>query len=256
MTILQALILSIVEGITEFLPVSSTGHLILAGSLLRIAQTEFAKSFEIFIQLGAIVAVAVLYSKRLLVDKKLLLRLAFAFLPTAIVGFVLYKPIKQHLLGNPWVVIIALVIGGMFLIIWESFRKDKQDDARAAAPMTYKNAFLIGIAQSVSVIPGVSRAAATIVGGLMVGLNRTEAVEFSFLLAIPTMAAATSLDLMKSYGSFTPNDLPILGVGFVASAITAGITVKLFLQFVRSHSFIPFGIYRIILGLLFFLLFL
>ena len=197
MTILHAIILSIIEGITEFLPISSTGHMVLASTLLKIQETEFVKSFEIIIQLGAILAVLLLYWKKLLTNKDTFIRVAIAFVPTGIVGLVLYKYIKDVLLGNPWIVVIALAIGGVLLILIEKFHKEK------SGKISLFDAFLIGCAQSLSVIPGVSRAAATIAGALLLGIPRESAVEFSFLLAIPTMAAATGLDLLKSGHQFT-----------------------------------------------------
>jgi undecaprenyl-diphosphatase len=260
MDLFQTLILSIVEGITEFLPISSTGHLVLTSHLLNIPQTEFAKSFEIIIQLGAILAVVLLYWRRILDSKKLWKPVAVAFIPTTIVGLVLYKFVKSFLLGNTTVTLFALFIGGVILIViekwWEGGRlriKPAMTKNLTIEGLTLKQSFLIGLAQSVSIIPGVSRAAATIVGGLFVGMDRKTAVEFSFLLAIPTMAAATGLDLLKSGFSFTPNEWMILGVGFMGAFITALFAVKYFLKFIQDHTFIPFGIYRIVLALLFWL---
>ncbi len=247
MTIFHAIVLSIIEGITEFLPVSSTGHLILASQLLRLSQTAFVKSFELFIQLGAIAAVAFLYAKRLLIDKKMLVHVLTAFIPTAIIGFVAYPFIKDLLLGNSSVVVISLLLGGIVLIILETtmLRQTK------TSMLTTQHAVIIGLMQTLSFIPGVSRAAATIVAGMLVGLPRTAAVEFSFLLAIPTMAAATGYDLVKSGFSFSPNEWNLLLIGFVGAFLTAAITVKLFVQFVSHNTFIPFGIYRIVLALVF-----
>lgn len=247
MNILHAIILSIVEGVTEFLPVSSTGHMILASTLLAVTETNFVKSFEIIIQLGAILAVLVLYWRKLFTDKNTFIRVAVAFVPTAIVGLVLYTYIKDVLLGNPWIVVWSLGIGGVLLILLEKFHKEKQKS------MSIADAFVIGIAQSVSIVPGVSRAAATIVGALLLGINRQTAVEFSFLLAIPTMAAATGLDLLKNGKSFTGGQIEILLIGFIGAFITALITVKWFIDFVKSHTFIPFAIYRIIAALAFYL---
>jgi len=242
MTVLQTLILSFIEGITEFLPVSSTGHMILASTLLKIQETEFVKSFEIIIQLGAILAVLILYWKKVLWNKYV----AIAFIPTAIIGLVLYKYIKDVLLGNPWVVVWSLGVGGVLLILLEKFQKEKQ------RKMTLFHAFLIGCAQSLSIIPGVSRAAATIVGARLLGMKREAAVEFSFLLAIPTMAAATGLDLIKSGRNFTGSQYELLAVGFIGAFITALITVKWFINFVKTHTFIPFAIYRILAAVAFY----
>jgi undecaprenyl-diphosphatase len=253
MDIIQALILSIVEGITEFLPISSTGHLVLASTLLHITQTEFVKSFEVIIQLGAILAVIVLYWRTLLTNRRALINILIAFIPTAIVGFTLYKLIKEMLIGNVWVTLWALLLGGIILILWDKLYKEKEHHLDAIEKLSYKKAFVIGIFQSISIVPGVSRAAATIIGGLTVGLKRKAAVEFSFLLAIPTMAGATGLDLLKSNFSFTSQEWVILSIGFVGAFVTALFAVKYFIKYVEHHGFFAFGIYRIILAVLFLL---
>lgn len=257
MNIFQTLILSIVEGITEFLPISSTGHLILTSHLLNISQTEFAKSFEIIIQLGAILSVVFLYWKRILDSKKLWKPLLAAFIPTAVIGLLLYKVVKNFLIGNTTVTLLALFIGGIVLIVIEKYweRGGSRNKFRmrnlSIENLSMKQSFLIGLFQSVSIIPGVSRAAATIVGGLFVGMDRKTAVEFSFLLAIPTMAAATGLDLLKSGFSFTSNEWTLLGIGFVGAFLTAFVAINYFLKFIQKHTFVPFGIYRILLALVF-----
>jgi undecaprenyl-diphosphatase len=248
MTILHAVILSVIEGITEFLPVSSTGHMILAGTLLKIQASEFTKSFEIIIQLGAILAVVSLFWKRLLFNKQIFARVAVAFVPTAIVGLVLYTFIKSYLLGNPWIVVWSLGLGGVLLIALELSRKEKVEPGNQIENMSLLQAFIIGCAQSVSVIPGVSRAAATIAGALLVGMNRKTAVEFSFLLAVPTMAAATGLDLVKSGKNFTSDQYTLLGIGLLGAFVTALIVVRWFIKFVEANTFIPFGIYRVLLA--------
>lgn len=252
MTIFQAAILSIVEGLTEFLPISSTGHLILAANLLKIPQTEFVKSFEIFIQLGAILAVVVLYSQTLLQNLAVWKRILTAFIPTAILGFIFYKLVKQYLIGNSIITLLSLFFGGVILILLEKIyreriHQDKIEDLSSA------RAFFIGIFQSISMIPGISRAAATIFGGLYLGLDRKTAVEFSFLLAIPTMLAATFLDLVKSGFNFTQEEFTLLVIGFTGSFFTALVAVRYFLQYIKRHNFIPFGIYRMALATLFWL---
>jgi undecaprenyl-diphosphatase len=246
MNLIQALILSVIEGITEFLPISSTGHMILTANLLKITETDFVKSFEIIIQLGAILAVAIIYFRKLLNQRILWPKLAVAFLPTAIIGFTLYKVIKNILLGNAWIVVISLFIGGIILILSDKFLKNKEV---STGSLSYKQAFIIGLCQSVSIIPGVSRSAASIIGGLLVGLNRNDAVEFSFMLAIPTMIAATGLDLIKSSHNFSITQYEILTVGLIGAFITALIAVKTFLKYVKNHNFSAFGVYRIILAL-------
>ncbi len=251
MDILHAIILSIVEGISEFLPISSTGHLILASDLLKIPQTEFVKSFEIIIQLGAILSVVVLYWRRLLTNKEITFRVLASFIPTAVIGFGLYKLIKTFLLGNTAVTLWALLIGGIVLIVVEKLYKEQPHHLDSIEKLSYKNAVIIGLVQALSVIPGVSRSAATIFGGLFVGLKRKPAVEFSFLLAIPTMAAATGLDLVKSNFSFSSQEWGILVVGLIGAFVTALLAIKYFLKFIEKHTFVGFGIYRIILAVLF-----
>ena len=253
MTLLHALIISIVEGITEFLPISSTGHMILISNLLRIAESDFVKSFEIIIQLGAIGAVAVLYFRKLLLNKQVFLRVCVAFLPTAFVGLVFYKFIKTMLLGNPWIVVCSLGIGGVLLIMLEIFHKEHARYTGEIKDITFIQAMFIGISQSFSIIPGVSRAAATIAGALFMGIKRDTAVEFSFLLAIPTMAGATGLDLVKSAKHFTGNEYILLAVGLIGAFVSAILVVKWFTGYVKNHTFIPFGVYRIVLALAYYL---
>lgn len=252
MTLLHAFILSIVEGITEFLPISSTGHLILATKLLAIPETEFAKSFEIFIQLGAIMAVVTLYFRKILQNRGLIRPLIIAFLPTGVIGFGLYKITKTYLLGNDMVVVATLASIGIALILLEKFWKSHPPKAtKTIETLSIRELLTIGTFQSLSVVPGVSRAAATIVGGMTNNLSRTDAVEFSFLLAVPTMAAATVLDLLKSGHSFSGSELQLLGVGFIVSWIVATIVMKTFIKFVQNGTFTGFGIYRILIACLY-----
>lgn len=247
MTILQAIILGIVEGASEFLPISSTGHLILTSSLLGIFQSEFVKTFEIAIQLGAILAVVFLYWKSFL-NIPLLKRLVVAFLPTALIGLVLYSFIKTHLIGNELVVLGALFVGGVALIAFEYLHGERVG-ARELTALTYRDAALIGTAQAAAIIPGISRSAATVLGGLSLGLSRVAIVEFSFLLAVPTMAGATALDLLKTGFAITTQEWVVLGVGFVTSFVVALAAIRWLLSYVRGHSFVAFGIYRIILSM-------
>jgi len=202
MTLLQALVLGIVEGLTEFLPISSTGHLILAAKLLGLAQTEFQKSFEIVIQLGAILAVVVLYWRSFL-RPKVLAKVIAAFIPTGIIGLALYHLVKTYLLGNEMVVLAALALGGLVLILFELWHREPAGAVGEVDSVTYLQAIGIGLFQALAIIPGVSRSGATIVGGLAMGLTRETIVEFSFLLAVPTMLAATGLDLIKNASSFS-----------------------------------------------------
>lgn len=255
MDFFQALILSAIEGVTEFLPVSSTGHLLLTSKFLNIPQTEFVKSFEVIIQLGAILSVIVLYWRKLLNDFKLWKNIIVAFIPTAVVGLVFYDLIKEIFFENILVTVSALLIGGIILIIIEHLFKEKEHHTDSVSELNSKQAFLIGVAQSFSIIPGTSRAAATIIGGLLVGAKRKVAVEFSFLLAIPTMFAATGLDLIKSEFNFNSQELTILALGFIGSFITALLVVKWFIKFIGKNNFFWFGIYRIALAVIFLFLF-
>ncbi|MDD5130018.1 MAG: undecaprenyl-diphosphatase UppP [Candidatus Omnitrophica bacterium] len=254
MDMVHVLIFGIIEGVTEFLPVSSTGHLMLTAKLLQINQSEFIKSFEIAIQLGAILSVVVVYWERLINISKIWKQLLMAFLPVALVGGLLYKMIKRQLLGNNEVVLWSLFIGGLFLIIFELFYRQKEEAVEEISAVSLRQACIIGLFQSVAIIPGVSRAAATIVGGLAVGLKRKTIVEFSFLLAVPTMLAAVSLDLVKSAPAFNYGQFIYLGVGFVVSFTVAIVSIKFLLIFIKRHSFILFGVYRIIIALVFWLI--
>ncbi len=251
MTYFHALILGAIEGITEFLPISSTGHLILTSHLLGIPDGSFLTSFEIAIQLGAICAVVLLYWKSFL-DVEILKRLFAGFVPTALIGLALYSFVKHHLLGNELVVVASLFIGGIVLIAFEYLHKPKEDAPDTVSSITYRQAFIIGICQSVAMIPGVSRSAATITGGLLLGISRSAIVEFSFLLAVPTMGAAVALDVLKNYQSFTADSVGIIGVGFLAAFLVALVAIRFLLRFIKKATFVPFGIYRIVIAALFF----
>jgi len=246
----HAFIMGAVEGITEFLPISSTGHLILTAHILGLPQDSFTKSFEISIQLGAIMAILFLYWQRFLKDPELWKRIITAFLPTGLLGFSLYKFIKGYLIGNDHVVVIALVLGGFFLLFADRLceRFCYMGDIR---DLSYPRAFAIGIFQSLAIIPGVSRSGATIIGGMLMGLNRKTAAEFSFLLAVPTMLIATGYDLYKSHQSFNLQEWQVLFVGFITAFFFALLSVKTLLNFLKNHSFFVFGVYRILVGLLY-----
>ncbi len=256
MNLLHVFILSVVEGLTEFLPISSTGHLILVSKILNLESSDFLKTFEIVIQLGAIMAVVVLYTKKLL-SIKFIKKLFVAFIPTAIVGFTLYPIIKNVLLGSSSITLNALFWGGVVLILIELILKNsklKNQNSKFTASIgtiSYKQAFLIGCFQCLSVIPGMSRAASTIIGGLAVKLDRSTATEFSFLLAVPTMVAATGYDLFKSRDLISQGGFLTLTVGTVLSFIFAMIAIKFLIGYVKKHDFTWFGVYRIILAILF-----
>ena len=251
MDILHSIILGIIEGTTEFLPISSTGHLILASDLLGLEANDFIKSFEISIQAGAILAVVVFYWRQLLLDRDIAKKVAVAFVPTGVIGFVLYKTVKSFLLGSTALALWALVLGGVVLILFEIWERGRERGTKDLHAITYTQAFLVGVAQSVSLVPGISRAAATIIGGLGVGLDRKTIVEFSFLLAVPTMLAASGYDLLKSASVFSASDFRFLLVGFAVSFITAMLAVRFLLYYIQRRSFIIFGAYRIALAVIF-----
>lgn len=253
MDYLQALVFAIVEGFTEFLPVSSTGHLVLTAKLLGVPQTEFVKSFEIIIQLGSILAVIFLYWKKLFVQRTVWKQILIAFIPTGVLGFTLYKVVKGYLIGNELLTVIMLFLGGIVLILIELFHKEGKNSIEKIEEIPVKQALLIGLAQSVAMVPGVSRSAATIIGGLLLKLKRKTAVEFSFLLAVPTMLSATGLDLIQTRFSFSAYEYSVLAVGFVGAFIVAMLAIKIVLKYIERNNFIPFGIYRIIVAILFFI---
>ncbi len=257
MTFIHAIILGIVEGITEFLPISSTGHLIVTSKLIGLVDSEFLRSFEIFIQLGAILAVVYYYRRTIATSVATWKRVLAAFIPTGVIGFLLYTLVKQYLLGNAMIVVWSLIIGGVILIVFERWCQRKTATGYVAtfntvSEVPFKIAVYIGISQALAVIPGVSRSGTTIVAGQSLGLSRAAVVEFSFLLAIPTMLAASGLDLLKSGITFSGEQWLLLGIGFVTAFVVALMVIKWLLTYIQKHSFIVFGIYRIIAGLIFF----
>lgn len=251
-TLWHALILGIVEGVTEFLPVSSTAHLILASHVLHLEETEFLKSFQIIIQLGAILSVVVLYWSKFW-NVEILKKLVVAVIPTGVIGLTVYKVLKAYLLGNIPVVLGALIVGGVVLILYRGF-KDGPDAEADFSEITYRKAFFIGLYQAIAIIPGVSRSAATILGGATLGISKRTIVEFSFMLAVPTMVAASGLELVKNRSALAGN-FSLLAAGFIVSFITAIIAIKSFLSFLKKRDFRSFGIYRIVLAIVFFLVF-
>ncbi|MBK8243895.1 MAG: undecaprenyl-diphosphate phosphatase [Saprospiraceae bacterium] len=253
MTLLQTIIIAIIEGITEFLPISSTGHMILADSLMNIEDPAFVKTFEIAIQLGAISAIVIQYADKLFKSIDIYIKLFIAFIPTAIIGFLAYKIIKLYLF-NPLVVAIALILGGIIIIVIDRKMIEKKSSYIHLENISYTNAFFVGLIQCLSMIPGVSRAAATIIGGVYNGFDKKQATEFSFLLAIPTMLAATGYELLKTPVVFTQDHVFKLGIGAIVAFITAWIAVKLFLKIIDQYGFKFFGYYRIVLGVIFLLI--
>jgi undecaprenyl-diphosphatase len=245
MTLFHAAILGVVEGLTEFLPVSSTGHLILAAALLDVPDTGLLTTFEIAVQLGAIAAVVVTYGRTMLVDRAVLARIAVAFVPTGIAGLALY-PFVKRLLGSPSVVLWALVLGGIAIIVFELLHMEGPDAVADVRRIGYGQALAIGAFQALAIVPGVSRAGATILGGLALGIRRPAIVEFSFLLAVPTMAAAAGLDIAKNWSSFTAADAAPIAVGMLVAFLVALAAIRWLLAFVRTRTFIAFGAYRVI----------
>lgn len=248
MTTFQTIVLAIVEGITEFLPISSTGHMIIASSLMGIAEDSFTKNFSVIIQFGAILSVVVLYWKRFFKSINFYLKLIVGFIPAAILGLT-FDSFIDSLLGNVLVVASTLLLGGIFLLFVDKIFKIDPKDTEVQE-VTYKISFWIGCFQTIAMIPGVSRSAATIIGGLYQKLNRKTAAEFSFFLAVPTMFAATSYKLLKMYKEIEPNQIQNLLIGNIIAFIVAMIAIKAFISYLTKHGFKIFGYYRIVLGLL------
>jgi undecaprenyl-diphosphatase len=252
MTNFEAIIVAIVEGLTEFLPVSSTGHMIIAERLLGIEETDFVKLFTVAIQLGAILAVVVLYWKKFFDFKKwqFYLKLIIGIIPAMVLGLLFSKKIDE-LLESATTVAIALLLGGIVLLfIDKMFTQNTLNTEEDVKP---KNAFLIGLWQCIAMIPGVSRSAASIIGGMQQGLTRSMAAEFSFFLAVPTMLAATGYKLLKHFkdnGSFTTEEYTALAIGNVVAFIVAVIAIKFFIGMVKKYGFKIWGYYRIVLGIL------
>lgn len=256
MIVLKALMMGLVEGFTEFLPISSTGHLIVFGNLVGFHSNH--KVFEIAIQLGAVLAVVFEYRQRfasvlhgLGKDKKanrFVLNLAVAFMPAAVMGLLFGKQIKEYLF-NPLSVAVMLVLGGFF-ILWvekcQSYTVPKKIDVDALRPV---DALMIGIAQVFALIPGTSRSGSTIMGGMLWGIERKTATEFSFFLAVPMMVAATAYDVLKHYQFFTLHDIGLILIGFVAAFVSGLVAVKALLRFVSKKNYIPFAYYRIVFGI-------
>jgi undecaprenyl-diphosphatase len=249
MTIIHAIILGIIEGITEFLPVSSTGHMVIGSSVMGIADQPFTKAFTVAIQFGAILSVLVLYWKRFLKDFDFYTKLFVAFLPAAVIGFLCNKMIDR-MLGDVMVVAGSLFVGGVILLFVDKwFAKTENAPDKE---MRYKNALTIGFFQVISMIPGVSRSAATIIGGLTQKFNRKTAVEFSFFLAVPTMFAATCYKMFEFYKKgpgFHGDDIKLLVIGNIIAFVVAIIAIRTFITFLTKHGFKVFGYYRIAVGL-------
>ncbi len=250
----HAIILSIIEGITEFLPISSTGHMIIGSSLMGIQDEPFVKSFTVIVQFGAILSVLVLYWKRFFLgwDKeklKFYLKLFIAFLPAAIIGLATIK-IVDRLLGSAMTVAITFIFGGIVLIFADKWFEKTEKSPITVETITYKNVLIIGFFQCLALIPGMSRSGATILGALTQKFNRKLATEFSFFLAVPTLTAATLYKLLKIYKTIQPEQISILIVGNIIAFVVALLAIKAFIGIVSRGGFKYFGYYRIIAGLL------
>lgn len=250
MTIIHSVIIAIVEGLTEFIPISSTGHMIITGKILGVPDDEFTKLYEIAIQLGAILAVVVLYWKKFFdfSNKQFYFKLIVGVMPALILGFLFAKKIDA-LLESTTTVAIALLLGGVVLLFIDTaFKKSRIKNEKE---VSFRNAFLIGIWQCVAMVPGVSRSAASIIGGMQQKMTRSAAAEFSFFLAVPTMLAATGYKLLKFFqekNGFTGEEIKILALGNVVAFIVALLAIKFFIEFLKKHGFRVWGIYRIALG--------
>jgi undecaprenyl-diphosphatase len=243
MTITEAIILAIVEGVTEYLPISSTGHMIITSAVLGMKPDEFSKLFMVNIQFGAILAVLVLYWKRFLQSWDFYYKLLAAFIPAAVIGF-LAGDLIDALLENVIVVAITLILGGIVLLFADKWFTSSAPDNT----ISYPKAVIIGFFQCIAMIPGVSRSAATIIGGMVQKLDRKTAAEFSFFLAVPTMFAATAYKLLKTYKMIEPSHISLLVLGNFVAFIVALVAIKFFISFLTKYGFQLFGYYRILLG--------
>jgi undecaprenyl-diphosphatase len=253
MNIINVIILGIIEGITEFLPISSTAHLIITSKLLNIPQTEFQKFFEVFIQSGAILAVVFIYWKVILKNKNLLKNIILSFIPTAIVGLLFHKVIKNVFFESFTLIVVSLFAIGLFFIVFEFLLKKKiVKTDKKIIQMTIIQALLIGFGQSLAVVPGVSRAGAVILTMMILGFNREESALYSFVLAVPTLFAASAFDLIKTGPQliFSDSNSLFLFIGLITSFFSALLAIKWFIKFLQKNSLTYFGVYR--MGLAFF----
>ncbi len=249
MDIFSAIIIGIIEGFTEFLPISSTGHMIVASRFLGVEESELNKAYEVIIQFAAIIAVMLAYRSKLSLKKiELWKKVMVAFFPLLVVGFIFKDQIKM--LFSVEVVATMFIVGGVLFLIVERFYKESHIRVHDIESVSFRQTLWIGIAQVFSLVPGTSRAGATIIGGMLTGLDRKSSAEFSFLLAIPVMGAVSGYDLLKHYHEFANADYTGFAVGFVVAFVVAYLTIKLFMAFLERFTFVAFGIYRIIFGLL------
>jgi len=249
MDILQAIIIGIIEGFTEFLPISSTGHMVVASQFLGIEQSAVVKAYEVIIQFAAILAVMLLYREKInLKEIDLWSKIFAAFLPLAMIGFLVKDWVKEFF--NVETVAWMFIVGGIIFIVVEYFHKDTEKRSQDIEEVTWSQAMSIGFGQVFSLVPGTSRAGSTIIAGMLSGVSRKASTEFSFLLAIPVMMAVSGYDLLKHYQDFVGADLTAFAVGFVVAFVVAYITIKMFIVFLQRFTFVAFGIYRIIFGVI------
>lgn len=249
MTTLHAIILGLIEGVTEFLPISSTGHMVLVSHFLHIPEDVTLFTFQIAVQLGAISAIVVTYYKKLF-QIAMIKKLFIAFIPTGLVGLLIFPYIKE-LLTSPLLVASTLLIGGVVILVLEKRYEQKTQEGTIIEifDISYKNALLLGLLQTLAIIPGVSRSGAMIMGGLVMRLSRTLLTEFTFLLAVPTMFVATAYTIFKKHTLLSFESFSLIATGGIVAFVVALIVIRLFLQYVRKHSFVVFGWYRIIIGI-------
>ena len=255
--ILHSIIMGIVEGLTEFLPISSTGHLILTGELLNFLDKERRDVFEVFIQIGAMMAVVWEYRTKFVStltgaihqgnERRLFINVIIAFIPAAVIGLLLHNVIQSYLF-NPWAVATSFIVGG-FIILWAE-KRQHTITVNSADDLTYMDALKVGIFQCFALIPGTSRSGATIIGGLLLGLSRKAATEFSFFLAVPTLSAASLYSLLKIHDQLDLHDIGIFGIGLITSMISAFFAIRGLLKFIATHTFIVFAWYRIAFGII------
>jgi len=249
MGIFESILLGIIEGFTEFLPISSTGHLIIASEALGIDQTQITKAYEVIIQFAAILAVLFTYKDKFHPSKiNLWMKISLSFLPIGIIGFICADYVKA--MFDIKIVAWMFIIGGIVFLIMEKYYDENKAYIEDIEQVTYKQSFYIGLAQVFALIPGTSRAGSTIIGAMLVGLSRKASAEFSFLLALPVMGATTAYDILKHYDDFVGANFTVLAIGFITAFIVAYLTMKLFLAFLQRFTFVAFGIYRILFGLI------
>lgn len=251
MEIWQAFLLGIVEGLTEFIPVSSTFHLIFASQFLNIENSNFLKFFEVFIQAGGVLAVLVLYAKELWINHSLTKKVIVSFIPTALISFLFYSTIKNVFFETNWLMLAAFILVGLIFIIYEWQIKKKVANKKEIADINWSQSLLIGLGQSLAILPGVSRSGVVILAMMLLGYKRSQAAKYSFLLALPTICAAAAMDLFKTQinVSLSSQEIALIIIGFITAFIVALIVLKWFISFLQKNTLTGFGIYRLVIGL-------